>query len=298
MTAPGRNTSPPGDDPPSTLSFSGCMPGPPADAEEHWRWCRRTSMPSIASSSCTRRARPCAGSRYPQVDVASSCPRRKSRRPDSRPTRAPPCELPLARRHSCGRPMAHRGARDQGDRSAPWSRPAVPWAGPARARSSSATTWTPACPAHPRTAAWRSSLSSALPAPPARRPAPEDRLPAPAVRRPAPARSASSSRSRAFAACCPAASPGTSGTSCTARTSPWPARRDQGPRGDSGTPATPPGRLARVMPGDDHPTGGGVVLPGLGHPRPDLLLERAVVSHAMSLAAMLPRAPIAWLSGD
>jgi len=29
-----------------------------------------------------------------------------------------------------------------------------------------------------------------------------------------------------------------------------------------------------------------------------VLLERAVVSHALSLAAMLPRALIAWLSGD
>jgi hypothetical protein len=57
-------------------------------------------------------------------------------------------------------------------------------------------------------------------------------------------------------------------------------------------------RLAGVTPGDDHPAGGGVVLPGLGHPGPDLLLERAVVSHAMSLAATLPRALIAWLSGD
>ena len=58
------------------------------------------------------------------------------------------------------------------------------------------------------------------------------------------------------------------------------------------------GRLARITPGDDHPAGGGVVLPGLGHPGPDLLLERAVVSRAMSLAAMLVRALIAWLSGD
>ncbi len=57
-------------------------------------------------------------------------------------------------------------------------------------------------------------------------------------------------------------------------------------------------RLARVTPGDDHPAGGGVVFPGLGHPGPDLLLERAVVSHAMSSAAMLPRAPIAWLGRD
>jgi len=57
-------------------------------------------------------------------------------------------------------------------------------------------------------------------------------------------------------------------------------------------------RLARVTPGDDHPAGDGVLLPGLGHPGPDLLLERAVVSHAMSLTATLPRALIAWLSGD
>ena len=57
-------------------------------------------------------------------------------------------------------------------------------------------------------------------------------------------------------------------------------------------------RLTRILSGDDHPAGGGVILPGLGHPGPDLLLERAVVSHAMSLAAMLPRALIAWLSGD
>jgi hypothetical protein len=34
------------------------------------------------------------------------------------------------------------------------------------------------------------------------------------------------------------------------------------------------------------------------HPGPDLLFERAVVSHAVSLAATLPRALIAWLSGD
>jgi len=58
------------------------------------------------------------------------------------------------------------------------------------------------------------------------------------------------------------------------------------------------GRLARVTPGDDHPAGGGVILPGLGHPGPDLLLERAVVSHAMSFAAMQPRALIAWLGSD
>ena len=58
------------------------------------------------------------------------------------------------------------------------------------------------------------------------------------------------------------------------------------------------GRLARITPGDDHPAGDGVFLPGLGHLRPDLLLERAVVSHAMSLTATLPRALIAWLSGD
>src|SRR6185312_5410239 len=45
---------------------------------------------------------------------------------------------------------------------------------------------------------------------------------------------------------------------------------------------------ARITPGDDHPAGGGVILPGLGHPGADLLLERAVVSHAMSFAAMLP----------
>src|SRR5580693_1040254 len=56
-------------------------------------------------------------------------------------------------------------------------------------------------------------------------------------------------------------------------------------------------RLAWIMP-RDHAAGDGVLLPGLGHPGPDLLLERAVVSHAMSLAAMPPRAPIAWLSGD
>jgi hypothetical protein len=57
-------------------------------------------------------------------------------------------------------------------------------------------------------------------------------------------------------------------------------------------------RLARITPGGDHPASGGVVLPGLGHPGPDPLLERTVVSHAMSLAATLPRALIAWLSGD
>jgi hypothetical protein len=57
-------------------------------------------------------------------------------------------------------------------------------------------------------------------------------------------------------------------------------------------------RLARITPGDDHAAGHGVLLPGLFHPAPDLLLERAVVSHAMSLAATLPRALIAWLSGD
>ena len=57
-------------------------------------------------------------------------------------------------------------------------------------------------------------------------------------------------------------------------------------------------RPARITPGDDHPAGDGVLLPGLFHPGPDLLLERAVVSHAMSLAATLPRALIAWLSGD
>jgi hypothetical protein len=34
--------------------------------------------------------------------------------------------------------------------------------------------------------------------------------------------------------------------------------------------------------------GGGVVLPGLGHPSPDILLERAVDSHAMSLVACRP----------
>ena len=56
--------------------------------------------------------------------------------------------------------------------------------------------------------------------------------------------------------------------------------------------------LAGITPGDNHPAGDGVVLPGRGHPGPDLLLERAVVSHAMSLAAMLPRALLAWLSGD
>jgi hypothetical protein len=38
--------------------------------------------------------------------------------------------------------------------------------------------------------------------------------------------------------------------------------------------------------------------PRLFHPSPDLLLERAVASHVMSLAATLPRAVIAWLSGD
>src|ERR1700722_10042089 len=53
-------------------------------------------------------------------------------------------------------------------------------------------------------------------------------------------------------------------------------------------------RLARATPSDDHPAGGGVLLPGLGHPGPDLLLERTVVSHAMSLAAMLPPALIPW----
>jgi hypothetical protein len=57
-------------------------------------------------------------------------------------------------------------------------------------------------------------------------------------------------------------------------------------------------RLARITPGDNHPAGDGVLLPGLFYPGPDLLLERAVVSHAMSLAATLPRALIAWLSGD
>jgi hypothetical protein len=36
-----------------------------------------------------------------------------------------------------------------------------------------------------------------------------------------------------------------------------------------------------------------VLLPGLGHPDLDLLLERAVVSHAMSLTPTLPRALIA-----
>jgi hypothetical protein len=51
------------------------------------------------------------------------------------------------------------------------------------------------------------------------------------------------------------------------------------------------------MPGN-HAAGDGVFLPGLFHPGPDLLLERAVVSHAMSFAAMPPRALIAWLSGD
>ena len=56
--------------------------------------------------------------------------------------------------------------------------------------------------------------------------------------------------------------------------------------------------LTPITPGDDHPARGGVVLSGLGHPDPDLLLERAVVSHAMSLAATLPRALVAWLSGD
>jgi integrase/recombinase XerC len=29
-----------------------------------WRWCQKTSMPSTASSSCTKKARPYAGSRY------------------------------------------------------------------------------------------------------------------------------------------------------------------------------------------------------------------------------------------
>jgi hypothetical protein len=57
-------------------------------------------------------------------------------------------------------------------------------------------------------------------------------------------------------------------------------------------------RLAKVTPGDDHAAGDGVLLPGLGHPGPDLVLERVVVSHAMSLAATLARALIAWLSGD
>jgi ABC-2 type transport system ATP-binding protein len=57
-------------------------------------------------------------------------------------------------------------------------------------------------------------------------------------------------------------------------------------------------RLARMGPGDDRPAGHRVLLPGRGHPRPDLLLERAVVSHAMSLTATLSRAPVAWLNGD
>src|SRR5437764_702029 len=39
-------------------------------------------------------------------------------------------------------------------------------------------------------------------------------------------------------------------------------------------------RAARATPVDDHPAGGGVVLPGLGHPGPDLLLECAITSHA------------------
>jgi hypothetical protein len=51
------------------------------------------------------------------------------------------------------------------------------------------------------------------------------------------------------------------------------------------------------MPGD-HAAGDGVLFPGLFHPGPKLLLERAVVSHAMSLAATRPRALVAWLSGD
>ena len=55
---------------------------------------------------------------------------------------------------------------------------------------------------------------------------------------------------------------------------------------------------ARITPGDDRPAGDGVLLPGLFHPGPDLLFERAAVSHAVSLAATLPRALIAWLSGD
>ena len=57
-------------------------------------------------------------------------------------------------------------------------------------------------------------------------------------------------------------------------------------------------RLARITPGDDHAAGDGVLLPGLGHPGPDLLLERADLSHAKSLAAILSRALITWLSGN
>src|SRR5947209_4377358 len=53
-----------------------------------------------------------------------------------------------------------------------------------------------------------------------------------------------------------------------------------------------------ITPRDYHPAGRGVLLPSLGHPGPDLLLERAVVSHAMFLTATLPRALIAWLSSD
>jgi hypothetical protein len=54
-------------------------------------------------------------------------------------------------------------------------------------------------------------------------------------------------------------------------------------------------RPARIVPGDDLAAGDRVLLASLGHPGADLVLECAVVSHAMSLAAMLPRALIAWL---
>ena len=54
-------------------------------------------------------------------------------------------------------------------------------------------------------------------------------------------------------------------------------------------------RLARIVPGDDLAAGDRVPLASLGHPGTDLVLKCAVVSHAMSLAAMLPRALIAWL---
>jgi hypothetical protein len=54
-------------------------------------------------------------------------------------------------------------------------------------------------------------------------------------------------------------------------------------------------RLAHIVPGDDLAAGDRVVLASLGHPGPDLVLKRAVACHAMALAAMLPRALIAWL---
>jgi hypothetical protein len=53
--------------------------------------------------------------------------------------------------------------------------------------------------------------------------------------------------------------------------------------------------LARIMPGDDLAAADRVLLASLGHSGADLVLKCAVVSHAMSLAAMLPRALIAWL---